>query len=35
MTKYKLYKHSPYDKRGNKGYNNKAKVLRINKNKKR
>lgn len=23
MTKYKLHKHSPYDKRGNKGYYNR------------
>lgn len=28
MTKYKLHRHSPYEKRGNKGYwNNKVKRL--------
>lgn len=36
MTKYKLYRHSPYDKRGNKGYlNNKVKRLIKVRNRKR
>lgn len=30
MTKYKLHRHSPYDKRGNKGYfNSKIKRLEL------